>query len=194
MGGAGAPQTCATLTWDQTQHSPKQEGISVLRVTSEAWGQPALSQSHGAGGSSTGAPSQVTGAHGDIPTSLFLTGLSLVPSLLQLIPHRDCVGSPGREGLLSPSCTEEEPHQSPAHEAARKGVRGPGESQENPIPTPAFPRNVEECYLNCGHGKSHGNRACTLVLLGDSLGFPPLYISHGSWHQEMARKCTCVVL
>lgn len=103
VGGAGAPQTCATLTWDQTQHPPKQEGISVLRVTSEARGQPSLSQSHGAGGSSTGAPSQVTGAHGDIPTSLFLTGLSLVPSLLQLIPHRDCVGSPGREGLPSPA-------------------------------------------------------------------------------------------
>lgn len=55
--------------------------------TSEAWRQPALSRSNGAGRSSAGAMSQGMAARGDVPISLFPTGLALVPPLLQLSPH-----------------------------------------------------------------------------------------------------------
>ena len=103
-GGAGEPQPCATLTWGQTQHPPQTRGSLRAPASGqapEAWKQPGLSWSDGAGRSSAGAMSRGTAACGDVPISLFPTGPALVPPSLQLSPHRGCLRFPlGRKRSL----------------------------------------------------------------------------------------------
>lgn len=184
VGGAGAPQPCAILTWGQTQHPPKQGGVSELWLRDRhlrRGGNLLFSWSNGAGRSSAGAMSRGNGCLWGYPYQPFSnrTGPGSPIALAERL-DQGCLGFPlaGRD-LSSRSSTKEELYQSPAQEGATKGVRGLGKSQENTVTTQALPRSAPPLSHGCGKSRRNGVHPVTqqhprpgIPMEGVELGYP----------------------